>query len=496
MSAAAALVVAKAGHADTPSTFADDYDQADGIELARWVAAGKATPNELLQEALRRQALVNPELNFLAENHADRASQQLSSSAPSGVFAGVPFLLKDLGVQLLGTRTSEGSALLKNHRATTNSELVKRFEQAGLVIFGKTNTPEFGMALTTEGRFLGDCKNPWHLAHSTGGSSGGSAAAVAAGVVPMAHATDGGGSIRVPANHCGVFGFKPSRGLTPGVAGPGMSVAHIVSRTVRDSAVMLDVTAGYEPGAPYWVQADNAGFLSATQRNPRQLKVALNLRNPAVAIDPDVVSAVENAAKLLESLGHIVEVADPDIDFAQLNHVQNVLMVSEVAAYFDYVAYTRGKPIEENELEPMSWMIWRSAKAYSAADYSAALHQMHDLGLKMGAFHQQWDVVLQPVTTTPAPRLGTIIYQAGDTLDTYTERFKRVAAFTHMYNMTGQPSMSVPLSMSAQGLPIGVMCSAAVGQDAMLLALAAQLERAAPWIDRRPATSAFSTKAS
>lgn len=462
------------------------YDQADAVTMAQWVRDRKVSPRELLGEAIKRSDLVNSEINFLAENHYQRAYDQLGKSSAGGVFAGVPFLLKDLGVQLKGTRTSGGSALLKDHVASANNEIVNRFERAGLVIFGKTNTPEFGMALTTEGAFLGDCKNPWNPAHITGGSSGGSAAAVAAGVLPVAHATDGGGSIRVPANHCGVFGLKPTRGRTPGASGPAMSIGHVVSKSVRDSAVMLDAISGPEPGGPYFQPKVAGEFFAALSKKSKRLRVALNLSNPDVRIHPNVIAAVKDAAELLESMGHVVEEKATPVDFDQVNRVQNTLIATDMAAYFDFVEAARGSPIKDGELEPMSHMIWREGKRYSGTDFAGAMHQMHEMGRAMGRFHETYDIVLQPVTSQPAPELGTIIYREGDDLETYTGRFKQVAAFTHLFNMTGQPSMSVPLGMSQSGLPIGVMFTAALGEDALLLTLAAELERAAPWAERKP----------
>ena len=465
---------------------ADSWDDADALTMGHWVNSGTASAQELLDEAIRRLDQVNPKLNLLAQDHTERARKELADYQPKGPFAGVPFLLKDLSVELKGTVTSGGSALMKNVVATQDSTMVRRFRNAGVIVFGKTNTPEFGMALTTEGAHLGDCKNPWNLAHSTGGSSGGSAAAVAAGIIPMAHATDGGGSIRVPANHCGVFGFKPTRGLTPGGSGAGMSVGHVVTRSVRDSAVMLEAISGYEPGAPYGVGLATSGFFAATLTPCKPLRVALNLTEPAVDIHPDVARAVRDTASMLQAMGHHVEEAAPGIDYDQLNQTQNVLMVSSMTAWLDYVEQTRGRPILEQELEPMTHMIKREGSGLTGSSVAAALEHMHYLGRQMGQFQQRYDLVLQPVTATPAPELGTITYRDGDDLQRYTQRFKRVAAFTHLYNMTGQPSVSLPLGMSESGLPIGVMLSAPVGADALLFSIASDVERAVGGFNQRP----------
>ncbi len=485
------MLRAAGAHADAGAgDLVTSWDDADATTLAQWIARGDVSAQDVLDETVRRLERVNPILNVLAQDHIELAQAALSNGLPTGPFSGVPFLLKDLGISLGGTVTSAGSALNANQVATSDSEIVRRFKAAGLLIFGKTNTPEFGLALTTEGTHLGDCLNPWNIAHSTGGSSGGSAAAVASGILPMAHATDGGGSIRVPANHCGVFGLKPTRGLTPGTQGAGMSVGHVVCHTVRDSALMLELLAGYQSGAPYGAGLGNEGFLERSKRDPRRLRVALNLTEPAVDLDDDVRACITDTAMLLEMLGHHVEEAAPGIDYNMLNAVQNTLIASDMTAWLDYVEQSRGRPIAVEELEPMTHMIRREGAKYSGADVAGSLQLMHGIGFQMAAFHRQYDVVLQPVTSTPAPQLGTITYQEGDDLLAYTRRFKAVSAFTHLYNMTGQPSMSVPLGQSKNGLPIGSMLSAAVGQDALLLSLAGQLERARPWRGRKPAVYA------
>lgn len=462
------------------------YDDADATTLAHWVARGAVSPSELMEEAVKRLHKVNPELNLLSQNHIELARIAVQKDLPQGAFTGVPFLLKDLGIQMKGTVTSSGSALHAHSMARKDSEIVRRFKNAGLVIFGKTNTPEFGLALTTEGRFLGDCLNPWNVSHSTGGSSGGSAAAVAAGVVPMAHATDGGGSIRVPATFCGLLGLKPTRGLTPGGRGSGMSVGHVVTRSVRDSALMLEVLAGYEPGAPFGLGLPASGFFKAVTDDPAPLKIAINLSEPRVDIDPEVRAAVVAAGELLDSLGHSVEEAAPGINYDRLNEVQNTLIASSTTSWLNTVSQDRGYPIAPEELEPMTHMIRREGAKVSGAEVSSALQMMQQFGLEMAKFHDQFDVILQPVAATPAPRLEVITYQEGDDLEAYTTRFKAVSAFTHLYNMTGQPSISVPFTTSRSGLPIGIMLSAAMGDDAALLGLAAQLERVNPWRHRRP----------
>ena len=466
------------------------YSNSDATALAEHVARGEVSAMELLDEAIRRVELVNPAINAISQKHYDLARAAIDKGLPKGPFTGVPFLLKDLGVSLAGTVTSHGSRLHANDVAAKTSLLVQRYQQAGLVIFGKTNTPEYGLALTTENLFLGDCLNPWNPRYSTGGSSGGSAAAVAASILPVAHATDGGGSIRVPANHCGVFGFKPTRGVTPGVSGPGMSIGHVVARSVRDSAAMLDATAGYEPGAPYGLFSEPGAYLAATRREPGSLRVALNLSVPAMDIDADCRAAVLKTAKLLEQMGHTVEEAAPPLDYDRLNEVQNTLIATDVTSSLLQMEQALGRAIDVPDIEPMTRIIRIGSSKYSPYDYAIALRDMHGIGRTMGQFMADYDVVLQPVTATPPPRLKTITYREGDSFEEYVHRFKQVSAYTHLYNMSGQPSMSLPLAFSANDLPIGVMLSGRVGEDALLFSLAAQIEKTAVWQTRLPPINA------
>jgi amidase len=472
------------------ATVAELYDSADALTMAGYVREGLVSQEELLEEAIRRVELVNPVINAVSQKHYEFGRNTIKQGLPKGPFTGVPFLLKDLSSALAGTVTSYGSRLHGNQVARQTSLLVKRYQDAGLVIFGKTNTPEYGLALTTENHFLGDCLNPWNTDYSTGGSSGGSAAAVASRILPIAHSTDGGGSIRVPANHCGVFGFKPTRGLTPGASGAGMSVGHAISRSVRDSAALLDATAGYEPGTPYGLMCEPGGYLAATQLSPGKLRVALNLSVPDVAIHSDCRAAVMKTAKLLQALGHDVVEAAPPLDYDRLNEVQNILMATGVANSLAQMEKARGKAIDVPEIEPMTRMIFKAGQQYSQFDYVTALEEMHGIGRTMGRFLQDYDVILQPVTATPAPKLNTIVYRDGDTLEEYTRRFKKVSAYTHLYNMSGQPSMSLPLAFSESGLPVGVMLSGRVGADALLFSLAAQIEASEMWTIPLPPVNA------
>ena len=465
------------------------YSRSDATALASMVREGEVTAMELLEEAIRRTELVNPDINAVTLKHFEMARDYLKQrGTPDGPFAGVPFLLKDLAVQLAGTATTGGSRLLKGLVADRDSVLVQRYKEAGLVIFGKTNTPEFGMALTTESDLYGPCRNPWNPDHSTAGSSGGSAAAVAAGIVPMAHATDGGGSIRVPASACGVFGFKPTRALTGGGDSPaGFSVAHVITRSVRDSAVMLDATAGYAAGAYYGAPGSvkPGGYLAATGKPPDRLRVALNLNEPAVSLDPEVEQAVRRCGETLEALGHKVEEAVPGIDYAQLNDAQEVLMMAGFAHGMHSIEQSTGRSAATH-LEPLSLHFMETGNAYTSRQYLDAWQTSAAAAQQIARFHESWDIMLQPVTVTPPPRLNVINAREGDDYRSFVDRFRKYSAYTHLQNMTGQPSASIPMGLSKKGLPLAAMVSSGAGTDALLMSLCAQLESALEFSLMRP----------
>ena len=469
------------------------YEGADAIGLAELVRAREISALELLEEAIRRTELVNPHINAVTHKHYDLARATLKwGSRADAPFAGVPFLLKDLGVQLAGTSTTGASRLLAGLVAKEDSVLVQRYKQAGLVIFGKTNTPEFGMALTTEPELFGPCRNPWHPAHSTGGSSGGSAAAVAAGLVPMAHATDGGGSIRVPAAACGVFGFKPTRALTGGGNGAaGFSVAHVITRSVRDSAAMLDATAGYAAGAYYGAPGASkpGGYLVAIGKPARRLRVALNLKEPAVGIDAEIERGVRRCGETLATLGHQVEEAAPGIDYAELNAAQETLIMAEFARLVRTMEETTGRS-HKTHLEPLSAHFVDTGNAYSAQEYLDAWQISAACARQIAGFHEAWDVMLQPVTATLPPELNVINAKTDDDYRSFVDRFRRYSAYTHLQNMTGQPAASIPMGLSRTGLPLAAMISSGVGTDAQLLSLCAQLESVLQFASMRPPVSA------
>ena len=467
-------------------------DSHDALGLAALVKAREISASELLEAAIARAEAADARFSFMAQRHYDRARAKVAAGLPDGPFTGVPWLLKDLNTYLEGTVTANGSRLYRDAVAPVSSELVRRIEAAGFVVFGKTASPEFGQTATTENKLSGQTRNPWDPSRIAGGSSGGASAAVAAGVIPAAHATDGGGSIRIPASCCGLFGLKPSRGRVP--MGPlrtegwgGLSVHHAVSWTVRDSAAILDCTHGQEPGARYVAPNPAGPFLSVIDRDPRSLRIALMTRPLSGApVDPQCVAAAQAAAKLCEGLGHHIEEAAPVIDAAAVGNAAFQVMSSSIAADIEDRAAATGQAIGPATLEPITLAAVAFGRSVGGMDVARANATFQTAALAMSRFLDQFDVILSPTLTAPPLALGTINLDPGVDFREWGARVGPYAAFTQLANVTGQPSMSVPLAMSDDGLPIGVMFSGRYGEEALLYALAGQLERAAPWIGRKP----------
>jgi amidase len=463
------------------------FSEFDGLGLADLVRRGETSPAELLSWAVGNVEVINPKLNCIAHTHCDEARAQIAAGVAPGAFRGVPFILKDLGAELAGTVMSSGSLAFKDHRSAVDSELVARYKRAGLVIFAKSTTPELGLALTTESKAFGLTRNPWNLERSAGGSSGGAAAAVAGGIVPMAHASDGGGSIRIPASCTGLFGLKPSRGRMP--LGPkaterwlGLATAHAVTRSVRDSAALLDATWGAELGSRYTAPAPPSGsYLKELQRPPDGLRIALMLNAPAgTPIDPVCVAAARDAARLCESLGHHVEEAAPALDAeALITGFMTVITTAAAQALRDR-GTERGVPVSAEEVETMTWIYadqGRKATALSMADANGAFQSA---AISMARFLTRFDLLLTPALARPPAKLGVLGPSPAD-LAAYREAVSTYSPFTSLANMTGQPSMSVPLFFTSDGLPVGTLVTGRYGEEATLLRLAAQLERARPW---------------
>lgn len=464
----------------------------DALGLAELVRRRKVSPTELLEAAIARAEALNPRFNFMAQKHYDFARKAIAAGLPQGPFTGVPWLLKDLYTYVEGELTEGGSRLYKGYGASVTSELVKRHQRAGFVIFGKTTTPEYGLTGTTENKLTGDTRNPWNPAHSSGGSSGGAAAAVAAGVIPAAHASDGGGSIRIPASCCGLFGLKPSRGRVP--MGPlrtegwgGLSTNHAITRSVRDSAAILDATHGIEPGSRYGAPSPREGFLAQVNKDPGQLRVALMTRPISGSpVDPQCLAAVQATARLCESLGHRLEEANLELDAAALGWASFAIIGPSVAADAADRAKQLGIPLGPDLLEPIPLAFAEYGKSFSGIDAVRAGNLLQEAAIKVARFMQDYDVILMPTLAAPPIELGKINLTPDCSFQEWGQRAAVYSPFCQLANLTGQPAMSVPLSMSQDGLPIGSMIFGRYGEEALLLRLAGQLERAAPWFTKRP----------
>jgi amidase/6-aminohexanoate-cyclic-dimer hydrolase len=492
LAGAGAAIVATAAGARTPKVRESGLIEThDALGLAELVRTKQVSPTELLDAAIARTETTNPRYNFLAREHYDYARKAIARGLPQGPFTGVPWLVKDLNTYIAGEITGQGSRFYKDNRATVTSEIVRRHERAGLVVFGKTTTPEFGLTATTESKATGLTRNPWNPEYIAGGSSGGAAAAVAAGVIPAAHATDGGGSFRIPAACCGLFGLKPSRGRVP--MGPlrtegwgGLSCHHAVTRSVRDSAALLDATQGLEPGSRYVAPTPERPYLEEVRRAPGKLRIALMLAPPAgSAVDPECIAATRNAAKLCEGLGHVVEEAAPKLDAGALGQAAFVMMGASVAAELDARSKATGVPLGLDVIERVTMMFHDVGSKFTATDWVRANNAFQEAAVTMAQFMDRYDLILSPTLGSPPLKLG-MIGLSPDDVQTWIQNVSPFAAFTGLYNQTGQPSMSVPRAMSATGLPIGIMFSARYGDEATLFRLAGQLEQAAPWADRRP----------
>ncbi|WP_209427540.1 amidase [Pararhodobacter sp. SW119] len=470
---------------------ATDHAEQDAVALAGMVSRREVSPEELLEAAIARAEAADPALNFLSQRLYDFGRREIARGLPDGPLTGVPFLLKDASADLAGTPTINGTRLLCDHLATADSTLVARYRAAGLVIFGKTTAPEFSLAASTESSLHGQTRNPWDRSRSAGGSSGGSGAAVAAGVVPMAHATDGGGSIRIPASCCGLFGLKPTRARVPhgppsGEGWGSLSCAHVLTRTVRDSAALLDVAQGPAPGDPYAAPMRERSYLEEIARDLGKLRVAMQLRPlSGVAVDRACLQAAREAARLLSAHGHEVEETLPPGDGEELGHALWVLVATSVSGKLRAIGRRRRRAVTRDEVDATSWNAVEFACGLSVEDYPAALSVIHAQGRRMAAFHERFDILLSPTLAKPPVPLGELRTDTGD-IRAYERALARFSPFTQLANMTGQPSMSVPLHTSDAGLPIGVMFTAPFGREDMLFRLAALLEAERPWSDRRP----------
>ena len=468
-----------------------DYERYDALGLAELVRRSKVTPAELLEAAIERVEARNPRVNAVVMKLYDLGRQAIAEGLPDGAFAGVPFLLKDLTASLAGVRMTRGSRFFADTPPpTADSEHVKRLKQAGLVIFGRTNTCEVGLSLTCEPQLYGPTRNPWDLSRISGGSSGGAAAAVGARMLPMAHATDGFGSIRAPAACCGLVGLKPTRArntMAPytGEGLGGLSAEHAVTLSVRDCAALLDATAGAGAGDPY-VAAPAAGpFVQEAGADPGVLRIAYTTLTPDGApVEAESLKTLMEAVTLCADLGHRVEPADPQIDRSAV--VPTFLTIAAANTVVNLAGHpTAGRPPRSDEVERVTWATARMGDRVTGADYVRAIHTAHRLGRQMAEFHRRYDVLLTPGLATLPVKLGWIDMMMDD-VDEYWRRVFTFSPFTVWFNLTGQPAMVLPLGRSEAGVPVAVQLVARHGNEATLFRLAAQLEKARPWFDRRP----------
>jgi amidase len=479
----------------------------DGLGLAEMVRDGEVKSSELIEMTIERIERVNPKLNAIihkmydeARRLAEKWDKEISSGkGKEASFCGVPFILKDLVAEYAGAPLSEGSAAVHGYIPKLDTELVKRQKAAGLITVGKTNTPEFGCLPSTEPLLFGPTLNPWNQDIIAGGSSGGSAAAVAAGIVPLAHGNDGGGSIRIPASCCGVFGLKPTRARNPmgpyfGDFGSGIAVEHGLSRTVRDSAALLDATSGPDIGDPYYAPPKKRPYLEEVGSEVGRLKIGYLSSIPMgwsfeTKIDPECEKAVRDAAQLCESLGHDVEEIDAnELRYKNLFMSFGIIFSSTTGQVISYWERELGKQITQDQLEPVTWLVYQNAATRTGADYCIAIEECQKFSRKMAQwFHKGgYDILLNTTLTVPPIKLGnfapTNLRKAGKTISLMS----KLVAYTFVYNATGQPAMSVPLYWTSDNIPIGIQFSAPFGDEATLFRLAAQLEQERPWIDKKP----------
>jgi amidase len=474
----------------------NDLDALDALGQAQLVREGRVSPAELVDAAIERIERVNPKLNCVVTPLYEQAREKAAGELPHGPFRGVPFLLKDLLASYGGVPMTEGSSLLSDYVPEQDSELVLRLKASGLVFVGKTNTPEFGILGTTEPEFFGPTRNPWDPERSTGGSSGGSAAAVAAGLVPMAHANDGGGSIRIPASCCGVFGLKPTRARNPlgprhGDLSSGLIAEHAVTRSVRDSAALLDATSGPDLGDPYWAPLRDQSYLSQVGEDPGQLRVAFSVDPPMVesSAHPDCLAAVRDVAALCEELGHHVEEAKPPLEPRLLGDAFDVVWTAGISTAIEGWSRRLGVSVKRDDVEPLTWAVHEHGRAWTGSDYLLAIGELQQAARAIARWHQTFDLWLTPTVSSPPPPLGRFDSVPENPLRGY-ERDAAFCPFTPVQNFSGQPAMSVPLWWSESGLPIGVQFAARFGDESTLFRLAGQLEQARPWAERRPPLSA------
>ncbi len=466
----------------------------DATALAQLVRNKEVQPRELVELAIERIEQLNPQLNAVITPMYDEARKTAQSGIPDGPFTGVPYLIKDLLAAYKGVPMRFGTKNLRNYVPDHDSEIIIRYKKAGLIAVGKTNTPEIGLLPTTEPALFGPSRNPWDLNRTTGGSSGGSAAAVASGMVPVAHGSDGGGSIRIPSSCCGIFGLKPTRGRNP--LGPdfgdvmgGLVAEHVLTRSVRDSAAILDATMGYDVGDPYIAPPPTRPYIQEVGRNPGRLRIAFMPRTPhGDAYSDDCLKALTDVVRLCTELGHDLVEVNPVFDTQKFARAFNVIYAAGCATTIEGICMLTGKKPSRSQYEPVTWGLYKLGKKLKAADYLFAVQILQSSAREIGRFFADYDVLMTPVLGEPPVPIGTFDSPPEDPLKGW-RRSATFVPFTPICNATGQPAASVPLFWNEEGLPIGIHFVGRYGDEATLFRIASQLEQARPWENRRPPVS-------
>ena len=493
------------------NTFAE-FHKYDGLGLGELVHSKQISPSELVEEAISRIEAHNPEINAVIYKMYAQARKAAQGDLPDGPFKGVPFLQKDMHATVAGVPTSSGTRILKDIPQPHDSEIIRRYRAAGVILLGKTNVPEFSLLPYTEPEAFGPTNNPWDLTRTVGGSSGGSAAAVAARLVPLAGGADGGGSIRIPSSCCGIFGLKPTRGRTP--TGPdvgdiwrGFAQEHVLTRSVRDSAAMLDAIAGPDVGAPYWAAAPQQPYLQEVTTEPGRLRIAFTAQ-PFLGHDvhADCRKGLEATAHLLEQLGHEVVEAAPQIDRETFAIAFLTMIAAETRDEIDWAAKMAGRKTRYADFETGTSALALLGQAFSAGEYAKALNYLVAAGRGIGRFFEDYDILLTPTLAQPPFPTGSLqpsgserfmirlvgglnaawLLEALGVIKPLASKTFDFMPCTAVFNVTGQPAMSVPLYWNEAGLPIGMQFVGRFGDETTLFRLAGQLERAQPWADRAP----------
>ncbi|MBL7796188.1 MAG: amidase [Saprospiraceae bacterium] len=484
----------------------EEYRQHDALGLAALVKTGAVTPLELVDIAIARIEAVNPRLNAVIHRRFDEARDEAKRVDRQAPFAGVPFLVKDLGMEVAGMPMCTGSRGYRDYVSEQDSFVVQKMKQAGLLILGKTNTPEYGITPFTEPKLFGPTRNPWNPAHSPGGSSGGSAAAVAAGITPIATANDGGGSIRIPASCCGLFGLKPTRGRTSwsaleGEMWSGAAVENCVSRSVRDTAAYLDAIQGAAPGDPYIIEPPRRPYAQEVDTLPGKLRIGFTAQHTmGMRVDEACVSALQKAVDILHSEGHTVEEVELPYRKEDLSEAFLVVVAGELAGEINLMAQYLGRPVRPSDVEAETFAFNLLGRSFSAAEYTFAKRKWYEAGKRIAAFHERYDLLLTPTLGKRPIAIGSLQASPAEkrlmavinalrwggavkaTIKDLADKIYDYIPWTPLANLSGQPSMSVPmLRTEAENLPVGAMFTARLGEEDMLFRLAGQLEKAAPW---------------